>query len=623
MINLIKNKWLVLISLILLVFIIYYPSLKNDYVWDDVIIFVDRSFWHSDHNFWYMISQPVLDGTSYFRPLVFATFVAEFKLWGLKPFISHFINICILSFNVTLIYLIVLRISQLLKTNNTNLYALIVSLLYITNPILVESTVWAVGRFDLMVTSFILLGLLVFLNFQKNLIRDLILSIIFIFGLFCKELAIIFPVILFVFSLYFVNKNNFLDGTLKVIKENYLLFIFLTLSFFIYMCIRISAMHQIYHAVHQNLSEPLLKIPYIQILLPLNTLSEYIKTFFVPFYPNAIHQIDYAFLADWRGKVSSFFAIIFLVIVSYGFFKKNSFSAYMAVCTLLCLFPVLRIIPLGVPETIIHERFMTTALFFALLAVVFLPWEIIFSKLHILRLKKFLLSGLIAFYIIMGLAGIYVTIPMWQNNLILWQWAYKNNKNSEIALQSYLTYLFEYKRYSEFVKIIDERRRDITMNSEVLYYAYLLEHRDPETKKYIDGMINSLNPLHLMVKNRSQYRTQDSRLTEIGSIYHLNAYYYVLIGKDLNSALKNINIALWYDPENKQYLVLKSMILLGLGDKVQSNSAWNEAISDIHISKKNQFTAQKTILFSQMCAEHLVMDDKLCINKAIVKQGVQ
>ena len=97
MINLIKNKWLVLISLILLVFIIYYPSLKNDYVWDDVIIFVDRSFWHSDHNFWYMISQPVLDGTSYFRPLVFATFVAEFKLWGLKPFISHFINICILS----------------------------------------------------------------------------------------------------------------------------------------------------------------------------------------------------------------------------------------------------------------------------------------------------------------------------------------------------------------------------------------------------------------------------------------------------------------------------------------------------------------------------------------------
>ena len=56
---------------------------------------------------------------------------------------------------------------------------------------------------------------------------------------------------------------------------------------------------------------------------------------------------------------------------------------------------------------------------------------------------------------------------------------------------------------------------------------------------------------------------------------------------------------------------------------MQSNSAWNEAISDIHISIKNQFTAQKTILFSQMCAEHLVMDDKLCINKAIVKQGVQ
>ena len=140
--------------------------------------------------------------------------------------------------------------------------------------------------------------------------------------------------------------------------------------------------------------------------------------------------------------------------------------------------------------------------------------------------------------------------------------------------------------------VIPKRSGPISISFENFSYF------DPETKKYIDGMINSLNPLHLMVKNRSQYRTQDSRLTEIGSIYHLNAYYYVLIGKDLNSALKNINIALWYDPENKQYLVLKSMILLGLGDKVQSNSAWNEAISDIHISKKNQFTA---VMFVNRC----------------------
>lgn len=622
-INLIKNKWLVLIGLILLVFIIYYPALKNDYVWDDVIIFVDRSFWHSDHSFWYMISQPVLDGTSYFRPLVFATFVAEFKLWGLKPFISHFINICILSLNVSLIYINVLIISKLLRKNNTHLHALVVSLLYITSPILVESTAWAVGRFDLMVTSFILLAILIFLKVKKSILRELLLSLIFIFGLFCKELAIILPVILFIFYLFFIEKNNILDGALKFIKENYLLIIFLGFTFFIYMLIRVTVMHQVYHVVHQNFSEPLLNIPYVQILLPLNTLVEYLKTFFVPFYPNAIHQIDYAFVGDWRGKVSSFFSIVFLIIVFYGFFKKNSFSAYMTMCALLCLFPVLRIIPLGVPETIIHERFMTTALFFALLAIVFLPWEIILSKLNILRLKKFLLISLIAFYIIMGTVGIYVTIPMWKNNLILWQWAYKNNKTSEIALQSYLTYLYEYKKYSEFVKIIDERRYDITMNSEVLYYAYLLEHRDSETKKYIDGMINSLNPLHSMVKNRSEYRAQDSRLTEMGSIYHLNAYYYVLMGKDLNSALKNIDIALWYDPENKQYLVLKSMILQGLGENAQSDLAWREAIRDIHISKKNQFTVQKRILFSQMCAEHLMVDNKLCINKITVKQGVQ
>lgn len=621
--NLIKNKVISLISLIFLVFAIYYPALWNDYVWDDVIIFVDRTFWYGDYSLWYMISQPVLDGTSYFRPLVFATFVLEFKFFGLKPFVSHFINIAILAFNISLVYLIGVKFAELLKKTNVYFYGLILALLYLTSPILIESTVWAVGRFDLMVTSFILLGIFVYLKMQKSILREVLLSSIFILGLFCKELAIIFPVILFVISLALMDKKNIIDGTWRFIKEHYVLIVSLGITFLIYMLIRVSAMHQVYHAINSPLSESLANINHISILFPLNTLFEYIKTFFIPFYPNAIHQIDYAFIADWRGKVASLIALSFIVMVAYGIIRKNSFSAFMAICALLCLLPVLRIIPLAVPETIIHERFMTTALVFVLLSVVFLPWETIFAKLNILRLQPILLGGVCIFYLLVGLIGVRVTIPMWQNNLVLWQWAYTNNKTSEIALQSYLTYLYEYKKYPEFVKIIDERRRDITMSSEVLYYAYLLEHRDPETKKYIDGMIGSLNPLHLMIKNRADFRAQDIRLTEIGSIYHLNAYYYIFMGKDLKQALKNIDIALWYDPENKQYYILKSLILLGLGEHEKSDFAWKEAIKDVHISKQVGFKYQKKEVVQTMCEEQLVVDRSICNNYLNLTQGVK
>lgn len=605
--KLIKNKLVSLILLISLVWVIYYPALWNDYVWDDVIIFVDRDFWHSDHSLWYIISQPVLEGTSYFRPLVFATFVAEFQLFGLKPFISHSINICILSCNVAFVYIISRHCAITLKRKNDYLYGLIVSLLYLTSPILVESTVWAVGRFDLMVTTFILICIFVFLMIKENIIlRNILLNIFFIMGLFCKELAIVIPGILFIFYLALDQNKSNIQGIIKFIKKEWPLIFILSSTLLIYLSIRIVTMDQIYHGVNHNLSEPLLNIPYIHVIFPLTTLAEYLKTFIIPFYPNAIHQIDYNFISDWRGKFASSLALLFLLSILYGVVSKKSFSAYMALCSLLCLLPVLRIIPLAVPETIIHERFMTTALFFILMSVVFLPWDIIFEKLHILRLKKILLSMLILFYITFGLLGVKVTIPMWQNNLILWKWAYEKNKTSEIALQSYITYLYEYKKYPEFVKIIDERRSDITMKGEVLYYAYLLEHKDPETKLYIDAMIQSLNPLHSMIKNREDYHVRDPRLTEIGSIYHLDSYYYVVMGKDLEKALDSINIALWYDPENKQYNLLKSIIFLGLGKEKESEEFWLKATSSLHISKLRAFKMQREDLISLMCKDNLI-----------------
>lgn len=612
MLKFLKNRLYVLTGLIALAFILYYPALFNDYVWDDIIIFVDRDFWREGHSIWYMISQPVLEGASYFRPLVFLSFVTEFKLVGLKPFVSHLINIIILIINSVLVYFLSHRLAILLNKEKPYIYSFIVSILYITSPILIESTVWVVGRFDLMVTTFILMGVLIYIKFSSSLIRDFCLSLVFILALFSKELAVVFPLIIFMIGHFFIEKKGFLNGLIGFIKQEKILIILLGIAFALYMLIRFFAMKQIYHAVNENLSDELLAIEHIRILFPLNTFYEYTKAFFVPFYPNVIHQIDYAFLADWRGKLASIFSIFTIMIIINGVVRKANFSAYMAFCALLCILPVMRIIPLGVPETIIHERFMTTALFFFLMSIVFLPWDILFNKLNVNRVKIPLLSTLVIFYSIFGIMGIHVTLPMWKNNLILWKWAYENNKDSDIALQSYLIYLYDGKSYKDFVKIIDERRSEITMSSEVLYYAYLLEHRDPETKKYIDGMINSLNPLHRIVADRSEYHPSDVRLTEIGSIYHLNAYYYITMGDDLNEAAKNIDIALWYDPQNKQYMLLKSLILEGLDNAKDAEVFWKKATSNLHISKLNQFNYQKKNVIKIMCEKKLAKNPKIC-----------
>lgn len=608
----IKKNIIYIILLVVLASILYYPALWNDYVWDDVIIFVDRDFWREGHSLWYMISQPVLEGTSYFRPLVFLTFVAEFEFFGLKPFVSHFVNLFIFCLNIILVYLLSYKLGYLLQKNKPHYYALVLSVLYVTSPILIESTVWAVGRFDLMVTTFILLGSYLYLQLKAHIFKDILLSLVFLMGLFSKELAVILPLIIFMLGHYFLNEKRFFTGIIQFIRQEYRLIVFLGITFLVYLLIRINSMEQIYHRVNHNLSPELEAITYIHFLFPLNTFYEYVKAFFIPFYPNIIHQIDYAFIGDWRGKLASLGAFVMILSIVYGVVWRKNFAAYMFFCAVLCLLPVLRIIPLGVPETIIHERFMTTALVFFLLGVVFFPWEAVFKNLNALRAKNIVLSTMFAFYVVFGVIGIYVTVPMWSNNLVLWKWAYENNKDSKIALQSYLTYLHEYKNYNEFVRIVDERRSEITMSSEVLYYAYLLEHDDPETKKYIDGMIQSLNPLHEIIKDRNEYKLNDIRLTELGSIYHLNAYYYVLVGKDLNNALKNIDIALWYDPLNKQYTLLKSIILLALGGKQESEMYWEKATQAVHVSKLNGFEDQRKSVIDQMCVDGLVIDKSLC-----------
>lgn len=612
MLNFLKKRIYAASIICAFAFVLYYPALFNDYVWDDIIIFVDRDFWREGYSLWYKISQPVLEGTSYFRPLVFLTFAAEFHFFGLKPFVSHFINLLFLLVNIVLLYYLSYKIAAKLNKEKPYIYAFILTLLYAASPILVESTVWAVGRFDLMVTTFILLGIAAYIKLHNGIKKDLILGFIFLLGLFCKELAIVLPLLIFMFAHYFIGTIGFWNGLIKFLEQNLRLILFLGLSFIGYMSIRISTMDVVYHSLNRELSAPLQAIPYIKILLPLNTFYEYFISFLIPFYPNAIHQIDYAFIADWRGKLASIFSIITIGLVIYGVVKKNNFSAYMAFCAILCLLPVMQIMPLSVPETIIHERFMTTALCFVLLAVVFLPWNQIFRKLAIERLKKLILVSVILFYALFSVVGVKLTIPMWKNNLILWKWAYEKNPDSDIALQSYLIHLYEYKKYNDFVKLVNNRRADLTMKSEVLYYAYLLENRDPETKSYIDGMINSLNPLYKIIPNRTEYALNDIRLTELGSIYHLNAYYYVAMGKNLMLALDNINIALWYDPQNKQYKVLKSIVLLGLGNKQKSDFFWQKAIKDVHVSKRDAFDYQRQDIINTMCKEQIVVDRKIC-----------
>jgi len=74
-------RFRVLLSCVLLIglgLFLYSSILSFEYVWDDTLLFVDKVSLLNEPLSWELVSQPVLFGTSYFRPLVFLSWYAEF-----------------------------------------------------------------------------------------------------------------------------------------------------------------------------------------------------------------------------------------------------------------------------------------------------------------------------------------------------------------------------------------------------------------------------------------------------------------------------------------------------------------------------------------------------------------
>ena len=97
-----SNEWYykkkaAILLLLALTWCLYAQSLGFAYVWDDGVIFLDKNDLMTQPLSWGLISQPVLEGTTYFRPVIFLTWFIEFHIFGQNPVISHAINLLLFS----------------------------------------------------------------------------------------------------------------------------------------------------------------------------------------------------------------------------------------------------------------------------------------------------------------------------------------------------------------------------------------------------------------------------------------------------------------------------------------------------------------------------------------------
>ena len=203
------KKWqkYLLPGILLLTFIIYLPSLNNDFIinWDDA------GYIHENEPIKKINSENIkIIFTQFYKgnyhPLTTLFYAVEYSLVGESPFLYHLNNLVFHLLNVLLLYIFIKKISG--KT----IVAAFCALFFGIHPMHVESVAWISERKDVLYTFFFFFSLIMYLKYLDNDSRKkwhYWLSIfLFILSLLSKSAAVSLPLVLLLIDYYYKRKLN-------------------------------------------------------------------------------------------------------------------------------------------------------------------------------------------------------------------------------------------------------------------------------------------------------------------------------------------------------------------------------------------------------------------------------
>jgi len=188
-------KFIVPLLIIIATLVIYNPSLDYDILhgWDDTEYLTDPAV--QNQNLGEIFSNYHL---GMYQPLSVFTLALNYSGAEVNARTFHTTNLFLHVLNIFLLWLFVLRLSR------KKLIAGIVAFLFALHPMNVEVVVWLSARSTLLMTTFLLLGLLSYLKYAEN--KNLYLygaSILFaLLAFFSKSLAMSFPFLLLIVDYY-------------------------------------------------------------------------------------------------------------------------------------------------------------------------------------------------------------------------------------------------------------------------------------------------------------------------------------------------------------------------------------------------------------------------------------
>lgn len=407
----------------------------NGYAWDDWEI-VNRALGMPGQSAVDIVLGPVLPGAPYFRPLVMATFVAEMRLAGPHPEVSHWISLSIHAASVVLLYaiLIVLAKRVALRLNAIVVcWCVATAALYGLHPALIESVAWASARFDLLATLLSLLYVWVGLT-VVSVARIPLMFLIFLSALMCKEVVVGIPIFFALMQMWLKGDVVYsLGGILRAVREG-LLICLVGVGFYFYL-----KGYLIDRAVFTDPFVAAYWSGWRRLSLVGETLIQYATLILVPFSSiGPHHPIPWEHANGVRPLVTATSVVTaFIAVAACAVRGRGLLLAGFA----LIMLPVLNVLPLSVAGGIAADRYLTLPLAMLAILLMCVAGRRAAALQEMPRPWWLLVPVGVGFVFLMN---VMVTVPLWKNDLTLWAWAAEKHLEQPYVRKNHVSSLIAY-----------------------------------------------------------------------------------------------------------------------------------------------------------------------------------
>ena len=476
-----RNKILIALTIFIISFFLYLPSLWHSFVGDDVHIISSQLQGTKGYGLF------LGGGLNYYRPFSALSLGLDYKLWYLNPMGFHLTNILLNSISGAIVFLV----ASYLFEDKRYFPSFLTALLFILHPAHADSAAWIAGRTDIISSLFFFLALLSYMLFrEKDNPNILFLSaLFFLFSLFGKEVGIVFPLVVLSYDTV-IKKKKIKD----LIFSQAVLFVIVAIYFllrkFPHPAISIESNGQSNVEGVNNL--------FLLIKEVLYSFGFYIKKLALPLnmtlFPD-IHHIDNLLLPA-----------LFISFLLIALIKRSRILIFGLIFIVLTILPTIPVIFMDTLPSPVAVRYLYLPVFgFSIITAYGI------SKINRKYISILLITVLVMFYGV----NLHRRNMNWKDNGSLWSYEVKKNKDSAMARLLLSHSLYNVKKYDEsekeanyVIKNIDVLRGKESVKANFMARAYsilgkiYIERRELDTaERYLLKAIGYKQPKGSMYHN--------------------------------------------------------------------------------------------------------------------------